>query len=144
MAAVVRLHLSEPAVLKYKRNGDGRVRRGEVRDILLNAVLEDREVLLLQPHDDLARLLVVDDRLYLHDVGRDFDDLLLLERVGRDWLLRLLRLIGLLLVGARVLLLRGLRRRAPRLREGRRAARRREGERQETCKREGEDCKAAH
>ncbi len=110
--------LAELAVFEHDGDRDGRFRGGEVGDVALDVVLEDGEVLLLQTHHDLAGLLVVDDGLDLHDVGDDLNDLLLLEGIGRDGLLRLLlelRVGRRLLVGARVLLLRRLRRRAPRL-----------------------------
>jgi hypothetical protein len=88
----------------------------KVGDLLFDAVFKHGEIRLLQIADDLATLLVDDDRLDVDEVRRDFNDFRLLRLVD-DILRRRFILLLLarrrLLAGSLILLLRsvsGLRR----------------------------------
>jgi len=97
-AAVVTEYFTQFAELNDQRNRDRRVRRREVRDVALHAIDIHFEILLRQTGGDLARLLVVDDRIDINDVRADFDCLSVLAGdVGRQRLLLLLFFVTLFL-----------------------------------------------
>src|SRR5205085_4021654 len=125
-ASVIAQRLRRLAVFNNQSDCDGGFGRRKVRDVFLHAIDKDREVALLEIQRRLARLLVVDNRVDVHEVRRD-DNLFSILWLGVDDVRR--QRLGLLLVSLLtfrwplVLFLIGRGRRAARLREYKRICR---------------------